>query len=132
MYEDPDLFEVLIRASNGVFGGEISAYTERDALARFAETISGFPRTPADRRSFSFGSFGPTYAGGAAALELLCTDSAGHAVVAVRLESDHEPGPAERAELRIPVEAAAVERFALELRSLEPGRGVALLPPSRS
>jgi len=65
-------------------------------LAESAEKIKGFPRNPSDKRTLEFGAFAPKAAGGAATLSFYCRDSAGHASVEVKIESDHcERSPAQ-------------------------------------
>jgi len=127
VYEDTDLIEVSVLASNGRFSGLALAYASPDAVREFADLIAGFPRSPADRRAFTFGSFDPAYANGAASLELSCKDAAGHAVVAVRLEAEREPDPPETATFRLDFEPAALERFVRQLRELRCGHGTAFL-----
>jgi hypothetical protein len=129
VYEDPpDLIEVRVRASNGQFGGDVRAYAPPDAVRRLADTIRGFPETAADQREFALGDFGPDLAGGAVSFNFTCTDHAGHAVVALRMESGEPSREPQTARFFFEFEPASLDRFVGELRVLGPRSGHARLP----
>lgn len=90
-----------------------------------AEVISGFPSHPGDYRDFELGTFDPDHADGAARLHFFCKDSAGHAVVEVKLRGDacKGLGEMESVALRIPVQAAGVDDFIKQLRGMEKAIG---------
>ena len=53
--EDPDLQEVVISASSGLFSGQVNLYAGQNELKEFAERLRGFPSSRNDRREFTFG-----------------------------------------------------------------------------
>jgi len=132
LWNDADIFEVRLSAWNGVFGGSANIYLGIGGLAESAERIKGFPRNSSDKRALAFGAFGPQVAGGAATMNFYCGDSAGHASVEVRIESDQpDKIPAQTVLLVAAVEPAAVDSFVADLRRLEADRrGTALLRTS--
>ena len=132
LWNDADLFEVRMAAWNGLFGGSANIYVGIGGLAESADKLTGFPRTPSDKRTLDFGAFGPQLAGGAATLNFYCKNSAGHTSVEVRIESDHrEKIPAQSVLLIAEVEPAAVDSFVSDLRRLEAyQRGTAFLRTS--
>jgi hypothetical protein len=129
LWNDNDLFEVRATAWTGTFGGSADIYVPIGGLSEAATQLSGFPRSPSDVRELSFGQFGPKYAGGAISLRFFCEDSAGHAFVEAKIESEHVgKANAQFASVRAPVEAAAVDTFVMHLQTLETERhGVAVL-----
>jgi hypothetical protein len=129
VYDDPpDLIEVRVRANNGQFGGDIHAYASPDAVQRFADTIHGFPQGSTDTRDFTFGDFGPELAGGAVSFQFTCTDRAGHAAMALRMESAEPSHKPQTATFLIEFEPAGLDRFVHQLRALTPRGGHAQLP----
>ena len=129
LWNDTDIFKVRVSAWNGAFGGSSNIYLAIGDLADSAEKLNGFPRNPSDKRALDFGAFGPQAAGGAATMNFYCGDSAGHASVEMRIESDHhEKIPAQSVLLVAAVEPAAVDAFVADLRRLEANqRGTAFL-----
>jgi hypothetical protein len=120
LWNDADMFEVRLSAWNGLFGGSANIYISIGGLAESSEKLKGFPRNPSDKRALDFGAFGPQAAGGAATMNFYCGDSAGHASVEVRIESDHcGEIPAQSVLLIAAVEPAAVDSFVADLRRLE-------------
>jgi hypothetical protein len=89
LWSDADLFAVRVSAWNGLFGGSANTYVAIGGLVESAQDLKGFPQNPLDKRTLQFGEFGSQVAGGAATMDFYCKDSAGHALVEVRLESDH-------------------------------------------
>ena len=116
--EIEDLVEVLFRCSNGYFSGQAEIYVSCDCLSKLADVISGFPSHPSDSRDFELGTFNPDHADGGARLHFFCKDSAGHAVVEVKLRGDacKGLGEMESVALRIPIQAAGVGEFIRQLR----------------
>ena len=117
VYTDEHLIELRVAASNGCFAGQVDVYADSDALVGLAETLRGFPDGQDDSREFELGSFDAAYAGGGAGFRFYCLDSVGHAAAEVRLRSDPEDGGgvSDTVVLRIPVEAAAVDSFVVQL-----------------
>jgi hypothetical protein len=79
-----------------------------------------FPSSPIDSRDFELGTFNPEHADGGVRMRFYRLDSAGHAAVDVRLRGDacKALGEIESVALRIPIEAAAIDNFIQELRTL--------------
>lgn len=119
LWNDADIFEVRMAAWNGLFGGSANIYVGIGGLAEAAEKLKGF-HVPPRQVHVRLGAFGPHFAGGAATIDFYCTDSAGHASVQVRIESDHRrKSPAQSVLLMAAVEPAAVDSFVSDLRRLE-------------
>jgi hypothetical protein len=131
LWNDADMFEVRVSARNGLFSGSANIYLSIGGLVE-SEKLRGFPPNPSDRRTLDFGAFGPQFAGGAATLSFYRGDSAGHASVEVKIESDHRGKiPAQSVLLISAVEPAAVDSFVSDLSRLEADqRGRALLRTS--
>ncbi|RYY74193.1 MAG: hypothetical protein EOO52_15125 [Gammaproteobacteria bacterium] len=55
VWEDDDLFEVKVFASNGSFSGLACCYTQREAILEFANSLSGFPKEQTQTVNFSTG-----------------------------------------------------------------------------
>jgi hypothetical protein len=131
LWNDADIVEVRLSAWNGLFGGSADIYVGIGELAETAAKLEGFPRDPSDKRTLEFGSFAPKAAGGAAMLSFYCRDSAGHASVEVKIESDdRERIPAQSVLLVAAIEPAAVDSFVSDLRRLEADHGTAFLKTS--
>ena len=126
---DDNLVGLRIRASNGSFSGVADVVVAADFARHLAETVVGFPRAAADRRSAELGTFDPEYAGGGVRLDFHTIDGAGHAVVDVVLRTDPHAGSPETAAFVIPLEAARIDEFIAQLggMSLEPGAGARLV-----
>jgi len=128
LWSDADIVEVRLSAWNGLFGGSADIYVGLGELAETAARLKGFPRDPSDRRTLEFGSFAPKAASGAAMLSFYCRDSAGHASVEVKTESDdRERIPPQSVLLVAAVEPAAVDSFVSDLRRLEADHVTAFL-----
>jgi hypothetical protein len=119
---DQDVIEYEVRCSNGSFCGRAKMYLAHDSLSKAADTLSGFPSHPEDSRSVQFGASGPSNAGGGIHMSFYCVDSAGHAVVVVKLRADgcKDVGEAESACLHVPVEAGSIDSFVTQARSINP------------
>lgn len=133
LWNDADLFEVCVSACNGIFSGSANIYVAIGGLVKSAQDLSGFPQNPSDRRTVQFGKFGHELAGGAATMDFYCKDSAGHSLVELRIESDHDGTiPAQSVFLVAAVEPAAVDSFVADLQQLEKDqRGTAFLGAGR-
>jgi hypothetical protein len=118
---DQDVTEVLIRCSNGRFSGQTKMYLSHDELSKTAGALRGFPSDSTDRRDFELGAFSASEAGGGVRMHFFCLDSVGHAVVEVALRSEGSEalGEAESVVLKLPVEAAAIDSFAVQARGLD-------------
>ncbi|MET0645398.1 MAG: hypothetical protein ABW208_02190 [Pyrinomonadaceae bacterium] len=120
IYTDEHLIELRITASNGVFAGQVDVYADSDALTELAEVLRDFPGSQNDAREFEVGSFDSAYAGGGAGFRFYCLDSVGHAAAEVRLRSDPEAGGgvSDTVVLHVPVEAAAIDAFVVQLAGI--------------
>lgn len=129
IYEDPDLVEVVVTAQNGRFAGAVETYMSRDGLKNIADRLAGFPVSPADSREVQCGAFGRGGAGGAARLRFFCVGAAGQVCVEAELAAG-EPrgGVTETVLLVVQIEAADVDEFVAQLRTLDrEKKGAALL-----
>jgi hypothetical protein len=119
-WSDTDVSELWVRCSNGVFSGGANIYLTHDGLSEMARTLTGFPSGIADSRSVELGTFDPTYAGGGIRMHFYCRDSAGHAVVEVKLRRNGcaALGEVESVALSILVEAAAIDSFLDQVRAM--------------
>ena len=131
VYFDNDIVECQFRCSNGRFAGWADVYLEHDELDRFATSLRGFPIRNTDFRDFELGTFNPAHADGGIRLHFYCTDGAGHSSVEVRLRGDGcaSLGEPESVALRIPIEAAGLDSFVLQLGGMKLNLGArAYLP----
>lgn len=120
-YHDVDLVELTATAWNGQFGGSTRLSTNHGELADAADVLIGFPASVKDTREVTFGAFGSESGGGAMAVNLTCTDRAGHCRLRLQIESDpvlREP-PLERVELIAAFEPSALDRFVEQMRALD-------------
>ena len=117
---DEDVTQHQIRCSNGSFCGAAKMYLAHDDLLKAAETLSGFPSSATDSRNVRLGTFEPKIAGGGIDMAFRCVDSAGHAVVLVKLRADGCKGAGEpqSVSLFIPVEAGSIDSFVRQARSI--------------
>jgi hypothetical protein len=85
------------------------------------ETLKGFPTTPSDVRDLELGTCNPKHADGGVRLRCFCKDSVGHAVIEVKLRGDASKGlgEPESVALLFPVEAAAIDSFLTQVRSMD-------------
>jgi len=122
---DADVTILVIKASNGLFRGQVRAYASPDQLSEIAKSLRGFPTGMADRRNFEVGAFRPAHAGGGIQMRFHCLDAAGHAAVDVKLRSAECEafGELESAAFRILVEAAGIDSFIEQIQSLERAQG---------
>lgn len=82
IWEDSDLFEVRISASNDCFSGIADCYTIRSEIKKLGELLKGFPKSIDAKCSFStFGSEDYSYFN----LDFKCTDGSGHVKVRVKV-----------------------------------------------
>lgn len=119
VWEDVDLFEVSVRASNGKFRGEATCYTTRLEIEKLSESIAGFPKSTRDDVRFStFLNNDNSYF----TLQFICVDSSGHVAVLVKVAdlrcySNARPDR-NVAEFELEIEPAAIDRFSAELARL--------------
>jgi hypothetical protein len=117
---DQDVIKYRVRCSNGSLCGEMQMYASYDGLRDAADILSGFPQNPGDSRLVEVGTLQPNMAGGGIRMEFSCIDSVGHAVVSVKLRSEHcrSMGEAQSVCLLIPVDAGAIDAFVSQARAV--------------
>jgi hypothetical protein len=122
VWSDQDVIKFRVRGSNGRYAGDANIYFGQDDLPKMIEALSGFPSHGADSRSLEFGTFNPNHAGGGIRMRFFCHDSVGHAAVDVGLRDDAciALGEVESVALRINIEAAAIDSFLVQARSMDP------------
>ncbi len=119
VWEDDDLFEVEICASNGRFAGRARCYTTREQITELARGVNGFPKSTSDAFHFTthsgdnFSYFG---------FNLRCVDGRGGVVVRVKVADivrfSNSPGTDDIVEFDLGVEPASIDNFANELVAL--------------
>ena len=124
IWEDVDLEELFITASNGEYCGCARVYFAQRDIAALAETIQGFPKAVSQVEVFEGGQEdGPR-----AKLVFHCIDQLGHAAVRVSLVEfayDNAQLPIMNdVNLDMRFEASALDRFCKELEGIgkRPGR----------
>ncbi len=120
---DRDYVKLRITASNGMFSGSVAVYGDTSALNDSATKLEGFPQRSLDQCTLEFGTFQPGYAGGGVRMIFQCTDRAGHIQLQLKMESDHnEDIPSQSVSLLLPIEAASIDTFVQELRTMDADR----------
>ena len=120
IWEDHDgLFEVRVKASNGLFSGTADCYTNRETIGELSEAIEGFPKsidqevrfTTGERDDLSFFS-----------LFFKCKDGSGHVILRVKVAHIESYTNALDqkyiSEFDILLEASAIDAFARSLNAL--------------
>lgn len=122
---DQDVIEYEVRCSNGSFCGAAKMYLAHDDLVTAVGDLNGFPSNSKDSRHIQLGAFQANVAGGGIEMTCRCLDSAGHAVVLVRLRADGCKGAGEpqSVSLLIPVEAGSIDSFVTQARSIRDEKG---------
>lgn len=121
IWNDREILEVRISASNNEFAGSVDLYTSTEQISKYASKLDGFPNTPSDTREIVLGAFGSEWAGGAAKMRFFCIGSSGHSYVEIQMESSRAiAGVIQSSLILVAAEAAAVDRFVHELRQLSP------------
>lgn len=119
VWEDDDLFELEIRASNGRFTGRARCYTTREKIAKLAICIERFPKSASDAFLFSTSS-GDKFA--YFGLDFRCVDGRGSVVVRVKVADivhfSNARGTNDVVEFDLGVEPASIDNFANELAAL--------------
>ncbi len=127
---DPDYLGIDIQAANNRFAGSAHIYTNPEQLTEFANRIAGFPTSPTDERKYEFGTPDPTFVGGYCTFRFYCIDRAGHVRIETSFEDDAHLHDAALAKFTMPVQATAIDRFAVGLRDLARRQtNEAILPP---
>lgn len=128
---DTHLLQCDVTCSNGAFSGRTRVYLGHSRLAEMAGVLNAFPTHVSDVRDFELATSDPQTPAGGVLLHFYCLDSSGHIAVNVQLRGDTcaGMGQLESVALKIPLEAAAIDKFVEQLRNFRnEGGGVAHLP----
>ena len=119
VWEDEDMYEVEIRASNGRFTGKARCYTTREQITELARCVDGFPKSTLHKFHFS------THSGDNFSyfdLNFRCVDGRGGVVVRVKVADivrfSNAPGTNDIVEFDLGLEPAAIDNFAKDLFAL--------------
>ena len=116
VWEDSDLEELSISASNGQFSGTAKVYFALGDVQLLADSIRGFPKTTSQQETFVGGNESKYPF---AKLVFRCRDGTGHPVVDVKLAESlfHHGRPSRKnsVELDLPFEPLALDKFCREL-----------------
>ena len=128
---DTDVLQCDVSCSNGAFAGRTRIYMGHSRLTEMAGALNAFPTHVGDVRDFELATLSdPQAPAGSVLLHFCCLDSSGHIAVDVQLRGDTcaAMGQLESVALRIPLEAAAIDKFVEQLRNFRnEGGGVAHL-----
>lgn len=123
LWWDSDLSEVQVRVSNGCFAGVTTFYVVRDALAKLADELDGFPRTLDDQRDCTLATLDSDSGRGGARLRLRVLDHAGHCELAVELRASR-PGLRQFSDqcvsLSLRVDPGSIDALVASLRAIRP------------
>jgi hypothetical protein len=119
VWNDPDMQEVEVSASSGMFSGKVNLYVGPNELQELAEQLDGFPCGRNDTRELALGQNDlPGY--GKASFIFYCKDSTGHVALEMALQSTqaYSLRGNESATIVIPAVAGDIDRFTAELRTI--------------
>jgi hypothetical protein len=129
VWEDGEVLEIRVAASNQSFAGETYLYIRSGSLEAAAGLLRGFPSRPSDERRLRWPPESADPRLGHAALAFQ-SDSSGHAMLVADLMSSEQQGvpTGQKVMLKMPFEAAAMDRFVDALQRVGRTRtGVAVL-----
>lgn len=120
IWEDDDLFEVCINATNGKFSGESNCYSTREEIQHFAKILTGFPKQVPDTIEFSTG---PQENNSYFTIELRTIGGLGQVSARVKINEtviySNAPAKYSIAEFDIsPIEASSIIEFSNQLSRL--------------
>jgi hypothetical protein len=116
---DDDMIELRFRAASRKFAGETTLYAALDAPETLARALEGFPHDPTDARKVEFGQANlPGY--GVVTMQLRCTDSVGHSILQVEMQTSSSSMRAvrESAVVNLFILPASIDTFVAELRQM--------------
>ena len=117
IWEDVDLEELCITASNGQYCGTARVYFSQGDIAALAKTLQGFPKAVSQVEVFEGGQ-----AGARAKLVFRCIDQSGHAAVRVSLAEfaydNAQPSIMNDVNLEMRFEAWGLDQFCKELEGV--------------
>jgi hypothetical protein len=119
IWEDEDLFEVQIAASNGLFSGIANCYTLRSEMSKLGELVHGFPKNSDDQVSFTtYGNNNFSYF----SIFFKCKDLSGHVVARIKVAHivNYSDGTREDylSEFDMEAEPAAIDIFSSSIAQL--------------
>lgn len=119
VWQDEDMLELDVHCCNQDFSGRTKIYTTYDCLAKLAEDLTGFPRTPSQMVTFASSTGGTP---GLFDARFYCFDPSGHTVLRAKIESEiptsNQPHARQRVELDVQFEAIQLDTFVAELSAL--------------
>lgn len=119
IWEDSDLFEVKVKASNGTFSGQVTCYTNREMISDLASSLEGFPLNVGQKITFTTGESSKS---SFFSLHFNCIDGSGHTVVRVKiahiLTMTNRAQQKYVAEFDLNIEPSAIDTFSRSLSSL--------------
>jgi|APLak6261661892_1056031.scaffolds.fasta_scaffold93545_1 hypothetical protein len=119
IWEDDDLFEIRVTASNSRFSGQADCYTNREHMGSLASLIDGFPKKMGQEVTFTTGeSDDLSYF----TISLKCIDHSGHVTARVKIAHivtySNAPQEKDIAEFQFGVEALAIDMFVRNIKRL--------------
>lgn len=112
IWEDDDLFEIIVHAANQVFSETAKCYTTRNEIRNFGNLIAGFPKTTDQEVTFSTGSNENT---SNFTIHFKCTDKSGHILARVHIAHieifSNAPEENYTAEFDLQLEANTIDLF---------------------
>jgi hypothetical protein len=121
IWEDEHLVELECTVDTGVFCGTATCYTGHVELAMFADALRRFAQTFEGTAIFTAALADGTKA---VTIDIRAVDRAKHTAATVKLvtERGFRPDDVARLEVQFPIEAAGIDAFVRELRSVnKPG-----------
>jgi len=119
IWQDDDLVEIRVLASNDTFSGSTEVYTNYSELKKFAHELEGFPKSIEQFVSFICGEK-KSYA--LAELDFYCFSNSGHTGVQVKLEANTSSNQRKNEKhsicLEIQFESSAADDFVTGLKKL--------------
>jgi hypothetical protein len=116
---DDDYLGIEVSVATDRFAGSARIFAGLNQLSELADSLRGFPSSPADKRRFELGTRKPGYAGGFVSLSFYCRDGAGHSEVAVEIDDDVQYYAKASACFSFAFEPAALDQFLAVLSILE-------------
>jgi hypothetical protein len=118
---DADYVMVEFSAADGRFAGSTALYGGGEEVDALARGFGGFPRHPDERRDITLGSPDPQIADGWVRIACRCEDRSGHVLLEIYVldKAVRASVPGREVRIHLPVEPAALDRFATALRDLE-------------
>jgi hypothetical protein len=128
VWEDDDMFELKVTASNSRYFGTTEVYDTTESLFSFAQALIGFPKD--NKKLLHEAGFKDGYA--YFSMNFYCIDEAGHIGVEINLEdnvaTEFRPEEKDKLKVEIIVEPNAIDNFQRELSQLaKKQEGVAVL-----